>query len=135
MARGSEAGADARHDTPDETSNDPIDAAGDATTAGGARAGLLPEEREQYDEQLAEALVHDQTSEVRRLLSLGADPHTSGRHGWPAVLLAADAGQTEAVRLLLEHGADPNGALSTGLTAVAGAAREGHTETAPSVPI
>jgi len=48
------------------------------------------------------------TSEVKRLVSSGAELDEQSRYGWTALMFAAWKGHTRSVRILLEAGADPN---------------------------
>jgi len=54
---------------------------------------------------LHQAAADGHTSEVRRLLANGADPHKRDKHFQSALHQAAEQGHLECVRLLVDHGA------------------------------
>lgn len=65
--------------------------------------------------------------EIRRLLSLGAQPDARDSHGWTPVHMAAFKGQAEAIHEFLSTGSvDPNLPDSRGWAAIHLAAQEGH---------
>jgi len=68
------------------------------------------------------ALLHDDTTEAKRLLERGADPNEGQFLGWPPVLLAIMRQNLEVVRLMAAKGADLEVRDRSGSTALMWAA-------------
>ncbi|KAI1743227.1 ankyrin repeat-containing domain protein [Xylaria scruposa] len=67
---------------------------------------------------------------VQLLLDHGADINAKDKHGWTALIFAAERGYEKTVQLLLNHGADVNAKDRYGWTALTFAAEGGHKEVA-----
>ncbi len=97
--------------------------------AGYAQEDEQEEEREPTQaELLIEAVQDEETSDVQRLLSEGADANMRTDLGMPLLSYAAYHGSGDIVAALLEAGADIHAKDKPGATALTYAAAGGHAE-------
>ena len=85
--------------------------------------------QEKLNKKLLVAVYTDNISEVKEVLSLGADIEALNRIGNTPLMTAASFEQIEMVRFLIEHGADVNLINCNGDTALMRACWNGHTDT------
>jgi ankyrin repeat protein len=81
------------------------------------------------DSRLTEAARSQDTAEVKRLLTEGANPNARDKNGRTPLMESASEGYTPVVRALLENGADVNAKDQVGWTALFWAAFSNRTET------
>jgi ankyrin repeat protein len=78
------------------------------------------------DEELNEAANENNLSEVRRLLSVGADVNATGNRDRTPLHKASDKGHSQVVMELVDHGADMDAKDSNGWTPLHCACWHGH---------
>jgi ankyrin repeat protein len=77
-------------------------------------------------QELIEAAAENDLSEVRRLVSVGADVNAKDREGWASLHRASYSGHGQVVNELLVHGADTEATTMTGYTPLHLACNKGH---------
>ena len=82
---------------------------------------------------LSETVSSGNASNVRSLLSAGADPNQPSQGGQTPLILAIVSGNLHLVQMLLDAGADPSKRDYTGLNAVEWAERKGFPDVAKSL--
>jgi ankyrin repeat protein len=82
--------------------------------------------RSSIDEELFEAAKENNVSEVRRLLSNGADVNANDQNGITALHKAIDKGHAQVVKELLDHGAGIEAKDNHGKTPLHCACWNGH---------
>jgi ankyrin repeat protein len=78
------------------------------------------------DRELFEAVGENFLSEVRRLVSVGADVNTKDNHGWTPLHRASHYGHVQVFHALREHGSDIDAKNNDGLTPLHVACYTGH---------
>ncbi len=83
---------------------------------------------QELDEQLADAVWHDDVVKVRKLVSQGGNPNGKVHDGWTPFIIAAREGKTASIAVLLDMSVDPNIFMQGGHTPISWAAYNGHAD-------
>ena len=74
--------------------------------------------QEELNQKLLDAVKRKNITEVKEVLSIGADVNSASDNGWTVLIWACHYGHTDIARLLIEHGADINIKNKNGKTAL-----------------